>query len=127
MKKSIVTTIVIMSVLRSFAAGGQGMLGFLWALANSDVVGFGVYEGEGGGGNSMYDDRVSDVTYWIGDPGTNSVSLFPFPGSDGPVFPQDVETNDVVVFLELAFPGIRCLQMLCFERLHFLHGSGARS
>ena len=96
MKKLIVVSIVIMSTLRCFAAGGQGMVGFLRALAGSDVVGIGVYGGTAG--DWEYRTQINDITYWLGDPGTNSVLLAPIPGLDGPVFPQDEETNDVVVF-----------------------------
>ena len=67
---------------------------FLGTLAKSDVIGIGTY-----GGWESGSDRLNNITYWLGDLGTNSVMLTPISSLDGQVFPQDVETNDTVVFL----------------------------
>jgi len=75
-------------------AESSGSPVFLGILAESDVIGIGTYGGWEAGG-----DRINNITYWLGDLGTNSVLLSPIPGLDGPVFPQLVETNDIVVFL----------------------------
>ena len=69
------------------------MESFVQMLALSDVVGIGTYREEDGGG-----DRIDNITYWLGNPGTNSVLLTPIDWLDGGLFSWDVEPNDIGVF-----------------------------
>ena len=62
-------------------------------LAESDVVGIGTYKGYMADGY-----RISNVTYWLGDPGTNSVSVIPLPQDSHFCARSTDVINDTVVF-----------------------------
>ena len=67
---------------------------FVGTVGKSDVAGIGKY----GGYDGIRLTRIDNITYWFGDPGTNSVVLTPLDWLDGNLFFQNVETNDTVVF-----------------------------
>jgi hypothetical protein len=84
-------------ITRSFAET-SGSPVFLSALAQSDVIGIGTYGGRESGGT-----RINNITYWLGDTGTNSVLLTPLKWLDGPLLPTSTETNNTVIFLGTRF------------------------
>ena len=67
---------------------------FVGTVGKSDVAGIGKY----GGYDGEYFSRINNITYWFGDPGTNSIVLTPLDWLDGELFLQDVEINDTVIF-----------------------------
>jgi hypothetical protein len=66
---------------------------FLGAIAQSDIIGLGTFGGDGPEGG-----RINNITYWLGDAGTNSVMLTVVDRTDGPVLPNAIGTNETVVF-----------------------------
>ena len=91
-KQCLFVIVLVMRTIRGMSET-SGMESFIQTLALSDVVGIGTYRSGDHEG-----DRIDNITYWTGDPGTNSVLLTPIEWLDGGLFSREVNTNDTVVF-----------------------------